>query len=646
MATLRSVPLTAEVGSEEYKSFAGLVDRPLVVVGNGPSSAMPPYQRIPADAVIFRMNWFFLEGNYHFGRRVDAWFSAVPNETMERMLQDEIRSGRYDVHRIATPMRMASHRDGDRYGLDPLTRHVEQLDSWSVPARNPRLARHFMSRPGLPTTGMQALAFGLGVGFREIYLAGIDLYESKDRRYGWAVPQAAAAALQPKDLLPGYESDHGIDTDLAFLQSCLAEFPDARIRSVSSSDALHVLVPPAEDLIGRPALDATATVGRPKESILVQLPATEDEPAVTVPAADGPLWKEIDGRRCAYVTVVSGNHYHHGARALANSLRKVTDVPLVVLCGPGVDRVALNASGIATIEVPNIVNPLSLQGRRAVRARRMQPRFESTYTKLQVFRLGFLDRVVYIDADAIVRANIDELFDGDDFAAVPDAGIDVPTGATFNSGVFACSPSYELFEQMMSRLRTVESSDGGDQGFLNVFFPTWRRLPLAYNTTKRMFSHHPHLYRDEDVKVLHYVGPKPWEPAGQPERYDELDYAWLDHLTESEKDELIRDLRRSKTIRPEPPSAVEGLRRAEAELRAGRAGDAAKLLEETRRSRLLSTPEQRVLATAYIRQGQRLKALSVLSRARKVSSRVAVGHAIASAYARRSVGRALQGGVR
>ena len=103
-------------------------------------------------------------------------------------------------------MRHAANRDGDKYGLDPLA-GVEELDSWSMPARHPRLARAFISRPGLPTTGMQALAFGLGVGFREIYLAGVDLYESKDSRYGYTVTQAAESALKDKDPASWSDSD-------------------------------------------------------------------------------------------------------------------------------------------------------------------------------------------------------------------------------------------------------------------------------------------------------------------------------------------------------------------------------------------------------------------------------------------------------
>ncbi|MGW8565881.1 glycosyltransferase [Isoptericola sp. NPDC055881] len=634
MPTMRSVPLGREPGDPEIASFADLVDRPLLIVGNGPSSAMPPYRRIPADVVVFRMNWFFLESNYHFGDRVDAWFSAVPHERLEKLLQDEIRSGRYDVQRIASPMRHAAHRDGDKYGLEPLTDVVE-LDSWAVPARNPRLARHFMSRPGLPTTGMQALAFGLGVGFREVYLAGIDLYESKDVRYGYTMPQVADLGLQAKDAAPGYEAAHGLDTDIAFLRSCLAAYPDATVRSVSQSEMLHLYVPPAEDLpADRPALTPGETVGATKDTVEIELPATEGVQALTVPKVDGPLWKEVDGRRCAYVTVVSGS-YHHGARALANSLRRVTDVPLVALCTPDADKAALAASGILTLDVPPIANPILRGGARGGRRQKVQERFAATYTKLHVFRLDFLDRAVYVDSDAVVRRSIDDLFAGDDFAAVPDAGLDAPNPDVFNSGVFAFTPSYAMFEAMMARLAHTPSYDGGDQGFLNVFFDSWRALPPENNTTKRIFSHHPALFHDEDVRVLHYVGKKPWEPAGGDDRYDTLDLEWLDYLGDTEKNELIRDLRRQtdlSTTVAAPPAEV--LRTVKAHLAAGRAEPAARLLGETARKRRLTTAEQRQLAVASMRLGRRRDALRTLERAKGPVATVAVGSGILAQYYR------------
>ncbi len=635
---MRTAPLAQNPGEREIASFAPLVHRPLVIVGNGPSAALPPQHRLPADPVVFRMNWFFLESHYHFGSHADAWFFSVPNQTLEESLAQEIRTGRYTVDRLLSPMQLPSGRDGDGWGHQLLDVQVEQQDHWAVVARHPRLARRFMSRPGLPTTGLQALGFALAVGFDEVYLCGIDLYESTQARYGYTVPDQVAAALTAKDIAPGYESAHSVDTDLAFLQACLAEFPDARVHNLGESLNLATYLGSAPEQVEGPDLASGTTphLGEPKDRVVATLPGARGAGPVTVNAPrDRRLWQEVDGRRCAYVTVVSGN-YHHGARALAGSLRRVSEVPLLALATPDADRVALAASGIHVIDVPEICNPNASQ--------RFQSRFQHTYTKLHIFRLDFLDRLVYLDSDTVVRTNIDELFAGQGFAAAPDAGFD-RAGGEFNSGVLALEPSHVLFCRMLDALAATPSRDGGDQGFLNSFLDTWEPLPQEYNTTKRVFAHHPALFCDADVKVLHYVGNKPWDPLGDPahDRYAELDRDWLDHLEAWELRELVADLR---TVVSAPVRADRGpnglgsaslspFRQAQ-RLNARRAfAEAEEVLRDAWRTKDATPAELRELARALRAQGRHPEAVRTLrSAARLAPESMAVTRELQAARAR------------
>jgi len=653
MPPMRTAALAELPGEREIAAFADLVSRPLVIAGNGPSAALPPQHRIPADPVVFRMNWFFLESHYHFGSHVDGWFFSVPHQTLEESLGEEIRSGRYTVDRLLSPMHLPSGRDGDGWGNQLLGTSLEQYDHWAAVSRHPRLARRFMSRPGLPTTGMQALAFALAVGFREVYLCGIDLYESAQARYGYTVTDRVAAALTQKDLAPGYEDAHSLDTDLAFLRACLAEFPDARVHNLGDSTNLSVYLPRPADRVAVPDLAAGSTprLGQPKDRVVATLPAVPGAAAVTVTAPrDDRLWKEVDGRRCAYVTVVSGN-YHHGARALAGSLRRVTDVPLLALATHDADRSALAASDIHVIDVPEIRNPHT--------ARRSQQRFAYTYTKLNVFRLDFLDRVVYLDSDTVVRKNIDDLFAGHGFAAAPDAGFDRADTDEFNSGVLALEPSHALFAQMMDAVATTPSRDGGDQGFLNAFLPGWQPLAQEYNTTKRVFAHHPGLYAEHDVKVLHHVGRKPWDPlpeAGEV-RYAELDQDWLEHLEAWELRELVADLRAAAapttgvaptgpvltgTVPTGPgPTGAGGrspFRQAQQLNAARRPAQAEQVLRQAWLTREPTPAELREVARALRAQGRHVEAVATLrAAARLVPDSTVVTRELQAARARAAV---------
>lgn len=87
-----------------------------------------------------------------------------------------------------------------------------------------------------------------------------------------------------------------------------------------------------------------------------------------------------------------------------------------------------------------------------------RPELYTTLTKLHVFDLD-VDEVVYLDADTLVVANVDKLFDYVNnavFAAAPDIG----WPDCFNSGVFVARPSPQLFEGLVTFAKANTSFDG------------------------------------------------------------------------------------------------------------------------------------------------------------------------------------------
>ena len=102
----------------------------------------------------------------------------------------------------------------DDLGLDQSATPIPMFDHWAFFSQDPTIARFFMGRP-LPTQGMQAIAFAALLGFREVFVQGLDMYQTK-QRYPWSVPKEYHSFLKEKDVAAGYEDNHSLDLDMFF----------------------------------------------------------------------------------------------------------------------------------------------------------------------------------------------------------------------------------------------------------------------------------------------------------------------------------------------------------------------------------------------------------------------------------------------
>lgn len=158
-------------------------------------------------------------------------------------------------------------------------------------------------------------------------------------------------------------------------------------------------------------------------------------------------------------------------------------------------------------------------------------RFWGVYTKLKIFNMTNYKKVVYLDADTVVRKSIDDLFLCDKFCA------NLKHSERLNSGVMVVEPSKELFDDMMSKVTTLPSYTGGDQGFLNSYYsdfpnahlfnpdlseeerstrppPTMERLSTLYNADVGLYMlANKWMVNEAELRVIHYtLGPlKPWD---------------------------------------------------------------------------------------------------------------------------------------
>lgn len=229
--------------SDALKTLNNKIKHPLVIVCNGPSMRTIEYDRVPEDPALFRLNWFFLEEDYYFGRHADAYFWSIYNDVLQDTLYQIIKKKLYHLDTFFCPMPLMDNNRKKRKELDQLHHDFFQprFDHWKIISLVPELSRIMMSRP-MPTTGLQALATGLILGFREIHIIGMDFYQSSKKRYAYNIPSFVSKRMTAVHFSPGYEKkSHSFEIDLRTWDTIIACFPDSKIYSLSSDSYLAKL---------------------------------------------------------------------------------------------------------------------------------------------------------------------------------------------------------------------------------------------------------------------------------------------------------------------------------------------------------------------------------------------------------------------
>ncbi|MCO6391245.1 glycosyl transferase [Aliihoeflea aestuarii] len=229
----------------------------------------------------------------------------------------------------------------------------------------------------------------------------------------------------------------------------------------------------------------------------------------------------------AYVTLVTNADYVLGATALVRSLKLTgTTADIVVMHTGGLARKALaplEALGARLQEVdllPTSDAFIERHTRDRIHADRpftkgRKPDFHTpldNFAKLRLWQMEVYERVVFIDADAIVVRNIDRLFAYPEFSAAPNVYEGLADFHRLNSGVFVAKPSQATFDAMLERLDAPDAHwPRTDQTFLQAFFPDWHGLPVFFNMLQYVWFALPELWDWKSVHVIHYQYEKPWE---------------------------------------------------------------------------------------------------------------------------------------
>jgi lipopolysaccharide biosynthesis glycosyltransferase len=104
-----------------------------------------------------------------------------------------------------------------------------------------------------------------------------------------------------------------------------------------------------------------------------------------------------------------------------------------------------------------------------------------------------------------------------------------------NSGMVVLNPSKELSDAIFHYLATsplVPTFSFPDQDLLaNFFTGKWKPVPWCYNALKTVRVVHQPLWRDEEVRCVHYILPeKPWQSRKADKEYETVHGWWWDRF--------------------------------------------------------------------------------------------------------------------
>ncbi|WRT63975.1 uncharacterized protein IL334_000902 [Kwoniella shivajii] len=261
----------------------------------------------------------------------------------------------------------------------------------------------------------------------------------------------------------------------------------------------------------------------------------------------------IEGK--AWITLITNPSYIPGLLVLQRTLSSVSAYPLVVMTTPGLSnssREIIRSFAIPVIEVPHLSPSEGRHGG-------FDPsfaRFNDAWTKLQVFGLTQFEKLILIDSDMIFLRGMDELFEyelpGEDWIAAspacvcnpfkishypkdwipsncslsvqnPYSTLDSPpippsestrTSHLLNSGLVVFHPSQDKMDKLIHHLNTSPSIPDlkfPDQEVMaDVFRGKWKPLPWWCNALKTERAVHKNIWKDEEVRLIHYILDKPW----------------------------------------------------------------------------------------------------------------------------------------
>lgn len=236
-----------------------------------------------------------------------------------------------------------------------------------------------------------------------------------------------------------------------------------------------------------------------------------------------------------YVTLLSSEDYLPGVIGLYRSLKDTgTKIPFECVCSKGLDKVVigkLHKEGISTYQLEkSATEGLEIPNQAAY------AHWKYTFDKLLLYGNmwgGQFDKIVFLDSDMLITANIDALFEYPNFTACRAGYFLNQDWTRLNSGLMVIEPNEETLKGLLAQIPITMrryAADGknvGDQDVFNDYVPDWPEreelhLPEGFNMFFKNLSlanAYGFSFDAKDVEkrisVVHFIGAvKPWHLKG------------------------------------------------------------------------------------------------------------------------------------
>lgn len=235
------------VYTNDFSSFQINESKAVLVAGNGPSLAQIDYDRLPKEFDVFRCNQFYLEEQYFVGKKIKAVFFAQgvffeQQATMEVLsTKDEYQ---YELIVCSESESALHHKELLQELFEYFPDTLRFFDFYGE--RLPELAKYSMKLAALKgqymTSGVVAAVTAVAMGYKKIYITGIDLYLGT-QDYAFDSKKNNLVNLMPafKEKISN-GSWHSAQTDIDILKH-LQDLYDVEIYLVSPTSPLSEYFP-------------------------------------------------------------------------------------------------------------------------------------------------------------------------------------------------------------------------------------------------------------------------------------------------------------------------------------------------------------------------------------------------------------------